>query len=47
MRLTPLRYGAFERELFEKIMELFGELSGFLSDKPEMKHLLTIDRMHF
>ena len=28
-------------------MELFDELNDFLSDKPEMKYLLTVDRKAF
>lgn len=27
----------------KRFMELFDEFSDFLSDKPEMKHLLTVD----
>ncbi|XP_038669045.1 SCAN domain-containing protein 3-like [Scyliorhinus canicula] len=31
----------------KRVMELFNELSDFLSDKPEMKHLLTVDGKAF
>jgi hypothetical protein len=38
---------ALERELLEKIYELFDNLSDFLSDKPEIKYLLMVNGKAF